>query len=175
MGASLLSMKMDFNHMQPFSVKKWWKMYIYFYISHENSAWQWWSLSCKQVSPFLECLTLFRTDTWTMEKLTLNSRMWIMFLKSIKRYGMDTLSALLALCEGNPLLTGGFHSQGNAAFCLFPSMLIPWKICWTSSSIAGDLRRPCDVWNVVSSMEMILPYTTQIFRTGYSFRSIILK
>ena len=27
------------------------------------------------------------------------------------RYGMETLSALLALCEGNPPVTGGFPSQ----------------------------------------------------------------
>ena len=34
---------------------------------------------------------------------------------------METLSALLALCEGDPLLTGGFPSQGagNVVFGIF--------------------------------------------------------
>ena len=32
-------------------------------------------------------------------------------LNSWWRHGMETLSALLALCEGNPLVTGGFPSH----------------------------------------------------------------
>ena len=39
----------------------------------------------------------------------------------VRRHTMDTLSVSLALCEGNPPVTGGFPSQraGNAGFDVF--------------------------------------------------------
>ena len=39
----------------------------------------------------------------------------------MRRHQMETISALLALCEGNPPVTGGFPSQrySNTAFDVF--------------------------------------------------------
>ena len=50
-------------------------------------------------------------------------------------HDMETLSALLAICEGNPLFTSGFPSQGASRHWFFSFML-----ACTNSVIAGDLR-----------------------------------
>ena len=51
------------------------------------------------------------------------------------------LSALLALCEGNTPVTGGFPSQRarNVGAFMFSLFSTPTS-CWTNSIIAGDLR-----------------------------------
>ena len=57
------------------------------------------------------------------------------------RHHMGMLSALQALCEGNPLVPVWFLSQSesNVVFCSF--MLLAWQMCWTNFVVAGDLRR----------------------------------
>ena len=56
-------------------------------------------------------------------------------------HDMKTLSALLALCDGNPLFTGGFPSQRASDFDFF--LFLAWTHCWTNSWVASDLRYPC--------------------------------
>ena len=57
------------------------------------------------------------------------------------RHDMETLSALLALYEGNPRVTGGFPSQNANDADLNVSFDVSWTRCWTNSPMVGDLRR----------------------------------
>ena len=56
------------------------------------------------------------------------------------RHQMETFSALLALCEGNPPVTGGFPSQrpGTRSFDIFFDLCLNKRL---SKRNAGDLRR----------------------------------
>ena len=53
------------------------------------------------------------------------------------RHQMETFSALLALCEGIPSVTGGFPSQRQVMFAL----ICAWTNSWANYQDAGDLRR----------------------------------
>ena len=50
-------------------------------------------------------------------------------------------SALLALCEGNPPVTGGFPSQRTVTRNLMFSLIGVWTNGWTNKCDAGDLKR----------------------------------
>ena len=54
---------------------------------------------------------------------------------------VETLSTSLALCDGNPLMTGGLPSQraSNVELWCFPIWLAGMS-CWTNSRVATDLR-----------------------------------
>ena len=54
---------------------------------------------------------------------------------------METLSKLLALCEENPPVTGGFPSQGQWRRALMVPVICAWTSDWTNNREAGDLRR----------------------------------
>ena len=56
---------------------------------------------------------------------------------------METFSALLALCKGNPPVTGGFSSQRPLTqnFDIFLNWA--WTNVWANNQDAGDLRRHC--------------------------------
>ena len=58
------------------------------------------------------------------------------------RHQMETFSALLALCEGNPPVSGGFPSQRSVTrcFCAFFDLCLN-KPGWANNRDAGDLRR----------------------------------
>ena len=59
---------------------------------------------------------------------------------------MDKLSALVALCEGNPPVTGGFPSQRATNAELWHSLLLlAWISYWTNSIFAIDLVCLCSV------------------------------
>ena len=54
------------------------------------------------------------------------------------------ISALLALCEGNPSVTGGFPSQmASDAELSYVSLIYAWTNGWGNNRNAGDLRRHC--------------------------------
>ena len=53
------------------------------------------------------------------------------------RHQMETFSAFLMLCEGNPPITDGFPSQGQWCGALMFSLICTWPNGWD----AGDLRR----------------------------------
>ena len=57
----------------------------------------------------------------------------------------EDFSALLTLCEENPLATDGFSSQmkSDSAFWFF--LFLYWTSCWTNNRVARDVRRRCNV------------------------------
>ena len=57
-----------------------------------------------------------------------------------KYHAMETLSMLLALCEGNPPVTGGFPSQGARNTGFDVSLMWSQTNCWTNSHVTSDLR-----------------------------------
>ena len=68
------------------------------------------------------------------------------------RHQMQTFSALLAICEGNPPVTGCFRSRGSLMF----SLICAWTNSWTNNGDPGDLRRHrahydvalmCKIWS----------------------------
>ena len=72
------------------------------------------------------------------------------------RHQMETFSALLALCEGNPPVTGGFPSQGpvTRGFDVFFDLLLKKnknkkKNGWANTRDAGDLRRHHAQYDVI--------------------------
>ena len=54
---------------------------------------------------------------------------------------METLSALLALCEGNPSATGGFPKWRPLAQSFWYFLWSAWTNGWVNNRDAGDLRR----------------------------------
>ena len=64
------------------------------------------------------------------------------------RHQMETFSALLALCEGNSPVTGGFPSQRSVTWELWCFLSCTWKNGWVNNRDAGDLRRHCAHYEV---------------------------
>ena len=68
---------------------------------------------------------------------------WPMFIKLYDaiwwRHQMETFFALLALCEGNPPVTGGFPSQKPVS--LMFSLISAWINGWANNQDSDDLRR----------------------------------
>ena len=56
---------------------------------------------------------------------------------------METFSALLALCEGNPKVTGGFPSQRPVTWSFDVYLICAWANGWANNRDASDLRRHC--------------------------------
>ena len=54
---------------------------------------------------------------------------------------METCSALLALCDGNPPVTGGVPSQRPVTWSFDVSLIRAWTNGWANNRGAGDLRR----------------------------------
>ena len=54
-------------------------------------------------------------------------------------HGMEILSILLALCEGNPPVTGGFPSQEPVIRGFEVSFMLTQMGCWTMPHIEGPL------------------------------------
>ena len=52
---------------------------------------------------------------------------------------METLSALLGLYEGNPLITAGFPL--NRLVMRMFSLMLAQTSCWPNSQFANDLKR----------------------------------
>ena len=57
------------------------------------------------------------------------------------RHQMETISALLALCEGNSPATGEFPSQSQRRGALMFFFICAWTNGWVNNRDAGDLRR----------------------------------
>ena len=53
---------------------------------------------------------------------------------------METFFSLLALCEGNPLVTGEFPSKGQWRKALILSLICAWTNRWANHRDADDLR-----------------------------------
>ena len=57
------------------------------------------------------------------------------------RHQMQTFSALLALCEGNPTVIVGFPRKWQWLRYLLFSLICAWTNSWANNLDAGDLRR----------------------------------
>ena len=88
---------------------------------------------------------------------------------------MEAFCALLALCEGNPLVTVGCPSlidsphKGQSRGALMFSLICPWINSWSKQSDAGDLRRHRAHYNVTVQSSITLPPTpfiTKKYRTS---------
>ena len=73
-----------------------------------------------------------------------------------RRHQMETFSPLLALCEGNPLVTGGFPSQRSVTRS-FEVLFYLRLNCWANNRDAGDLRRRRAHYNVTVMGNLMLP------------------
>ena len=69
------------------------------------------------------------------------------------RHQTETFSALLALCEGNPPVNGGFPHKGQWRRALMFSLSCAPINGWGNNRDAGDLRRHCAHYGV-TVMEM---------------------
>ena len=56
---------------------------------------------------------------------------------------METFSALLALCEGKPPVTGEFRSQKPVTQNFKVFLIYTWRNGWANNWDAGVLRRHC--------------------------------
>ena len=72
-------------------------------------------------------------------------------VRSWWRHQMGTFSALLAFCEGNPPVTGGFPSQRPMTRSFDVLMICTWTNGWANKRDAGDLRRHYDVIIIIST------------------------
>ena len=61
---------------------------------------------------------------------------------------METFSALLGVCEGNPPLSSGFPSQSQWRGALMFSLICTWTNDGANNRDAGDLRCHCVHCNV---------------------------
>ena len=61
---------------------------------------------------------------------------------------METFSVLLALCEGNPPVTGEFPSQRLVAQSLDVTLICAWTNGWANNLDASDLRGHCTHYGV---------------------------
>ena len=88
------------------------------------------------------------------------------------RNQMETFSVLLALCEGNPPVTGGFPSLNSQCY----GALIFHLICaWTNGSVnnraAGDLRRHrahCNEKYITEQLSKIASHPNNYFTVPWS-------
>ena len=75
-----------------------------------------------------------RRDVWCKKLITTMNWSW-------RRLQMETFSALLVLCEGNPPVTGGFPSQRPVTWSFDVFVDLAWPNDWTKNRDGGDLRR----------------------------------
>ena len=79
------------------------------------------------------------------------------------RHQIEAFSALLALCEGNPPVTGAFPLTKASGRALMFSLTCPWTNDWASNRRAGDLRRH-RTHHDVTVMDSIIETTIVITR-----------
>ena len=98
---------------------------------------------------------------------------------------METFSALLAICEGKPQVTGGFLLQRLVARSFDVFFVLRLNNGWANKRDAGDLRRHrahCDV-TVMSYICDLYPYfilnflvtMTEIVMRGINIGHIVKK
>ena len=61
---------------------------------------------------------------------------------------MEAFSALLALCEGNPTVTGGFPHKGQWRRALMFSLIFTWTNGWANNPNTRDLRCHCTHYDI---------------------------
>ena len=84
------------------------------------------------------------------------------------RHQMETFSALLALCEGNPLVSDGFPPQRPVTRSFNVSLICDWTNIWANNRDAGDLRRYDDAIVIqLRSQNHILVCPAETARSDY--------
>ena len=82
----------------------------------------------------------FYINSWRMSiALTDQPRILFYCTHFMMTTSNGNISVLLALCEGNPPVTGGFHWQRPVT--LMFSLICAWTICWANNGDVRDLRR----------------------------------
>ena len=88
--------------------------------------------------------TIVKADKATTRKVTqltvIPCYNTIYFLPWWRRQ-METFSALLAPCEGNPSVIGGFPSERPEARSFYAFLICAWTNGWANNRGTGDLRR----------------------------------
>ena len=91
------------------------------------------------------CSKQIMNDWLYCEKVKVNRGGWWTDLSEMSIswlcHDMETLSALQALCEGKPPVTGGFPPTGPPMWSFDVALVLTWTSCWTNSQSIGDLRR----------------------------------
>ena len=82
---------------------------------------------------------------------------------------METFSALLAICEGNPLRTGGFLHKDQRRGVLIFSLICAWTSGWANNRHGDDLRRHSAHYDVTVALRI------SVYRhiPGYCIKTII--
>ena len=95
---------------------------------------------------------------------------WV-FLRSWWRHQVETFSALLDLCEGNPSVTGGFPSQSQWRGALMFSLIYVWTNGWTNNRDTGDLRchrAHYDVIVIMFDTRCVIDKLTHVYGSVYT-------
>ena len=93
------------------------------------------------------------------------------------RHQMEAFSTSLALCEGNPPVTGGFPHKDQWRGALMFSLICSWSNGWANNQDAGDLRRHCAHYDVTVMLAMMRPLkyiTLKEFRHPCIFVKLLL-
>ena len=69
---------------------------------------------------------------------------------------MENFSALLAFCEGNPPVTGGFPSQRPVTQSVDVFFDLAWTNDWANNRHGGDLRRHRAHYDVTVMWEFLV-------------------
>ena len=128
-------------------------------LCHLNSLWD--------GSLFLLCSDVCRPKNWSD---------WV-FLRSWWRHQVETFSALLDLCEGNPSVTGGFPSQSQWRGALMFSLICVWTNGWTNNRDTGDLRRHranYDVIVVMFDTRCVIDKLTHVYGSVYTLKCCLI-
>ena len=87
------------------------------------------------------------------------------------RHPMETFSALLTLCEGNPPVTGGFPHKGQWRGALKFSLICAWTNDWANTRDAGDLRRHSTHYDVTALAMKVVRSLQSFDHTGTGYVS----
>ena len=63
------------------------------------------------------------------------------YLRQWRHHIIKTLTELLALCEGNPMVTGVSIRKGQQCCAVMSFVLLAWTSCWNNSRFAGIIIR----------------------------------
>ena len=80
------------------------------------------------------------------------------------RHQMETFSASLALCEGNPPVTGGFPSQRPVTRSFDVFFDVRLKNGWANTWDAGDIRRPVNFRRIFLNLHILLKISVICFQ-----------
>ena len=98
---------------------------------------------------------------------------WLVVFHSLWCHQMETFSALLALCEGNPSVTGGFPSHFRpVTWSLIFSLICAWTNSWANNRDTGDSRchrSHYDVTVMYGLLPVILPICFRVIPSSFGW------